>query len=241
MIRLLLAVGLSSVLSLVLTRVLIVSLTRLQIGQPIREDGPQGHITKAGTPTMGGAAIVGGAFIAYMVSDFYNGIYTRTGLIVMLTIVGAGIVGFLDDWIAISRERNMGLNKRAKSIGLLTVAVGFAVLMVTLTEVDTTISFTRSDSPGWDIGPVGWCVLAVLVILATSNAVNLTDGLDGLAAGSGVFLVQRLHSHCVLGLPQRRDLRHRSRPRPGRRVCGDARRMPGIPLVERCARADLHG
>lgn len=187
MIRLLLAVGISAVMSLLGTRFLIISLTRLKIGQPIREDGPQGHITKAGTPTMGGAAIVGGAVFAYVVSDLYNGIYTRTGLLVILAIAGAGLVGFLDDWIKISRERNLGLTSRAKSIGLLSVAVAFAVLMVNLTEVDTTIAFTRSSSPGWDIGPVGWCILAVLAILATSNAVNLTDGLDGLAAGSGVF------------------------------------------------------
>lgn len=187
MIRLLIAVGLGAGISLVGTKALIEWLTRHKIGQPIRDDGPDGHQVKAGTPTMGGAAIVGGATIAYIVSDLYNGIYTRTGIFVMLAIVGAGLVGLLDDGIAVFRERNLGLTSRAKSLGLLTVAVGFAVLMVSFTEVQTTIGFTRWDSLNLDVGPVGWVFWAVFLILATSNAVNLTDGLDGLAAGSATL------------------------------------------------------
>lgn len=187
MIRLLIAVALSASISLLGTRYLIGWLTRHRIGQPIRDDGPDGHKTKAGTPTMGGVAIVGGAAIAYVVSDLYNGIYTRTGIFVMLAIVGAGIVGLLDDGIKVSRERNLGLNKRAKSLGLLTVAFGFAILMVNFTDVHTEVGFTRWDSLSIDLGPVGWVIWAVLLILATSNAVNLTDGLDGLAAGSATL------------------------------------------------------
>ncbi len=184
MIRLLLAVAISGAISLVGTKFLIEWLTRHRIGQPIRADGPNGHHTKAGTPTMGGAAIVGGAVMGYVVSDFYNGIYTRTGIFVMLAIVGAGLVGLVDDGIKVSRERNLGLNKGTKAVGLLVVALGFALLMVNFTEVRTDVGFTRWDSFGLDLGPVGWVLWAVLLIVATSNAVNLTDGLDGLAAGS---------------------------------------------------------
>ncbi len=187
MIRLLLAVGCSALVSLVGTKALIDWLTRHRIGQPIRDDGPDGHQTKAGTPTMGGAAIVGGALVAYVVSNAYNGIYTRTGIFVMLAVLGAGLVGLLDDGLKVSRERNLGLNKKAKSIGLLSVAFGFAIAMVTFTEVHTEVGFTRYDSLNVDLGPVGWVFWAVLLILATSNAVNLTDGLDGLAAGSASF------------------------------------------------------
>ncbi len=187
MIRLLIAVGLGGGVSLVGTKFLIEWLTKHRIGQPIRDDGPDGHQTKAGTPTMGGAAIVGGAFIGYLVSDLYNGIYTRTGIFVMMAIMGAALVGLLDDGIAVSRERNLGLNKRAKAFGLLAVAFGFAILMVSFTEVQTTVGFTRHDSLNIDLGPVGWVFWAVLLILATSNAVNLTDGLDGLAAGSATL------------------------------------------------------
>ncbi|MGK3946972.1 hypothetical protein ABK046_52470, partial [Streptomyces caeruleatus] len=73
------------------------------------------------------------------------------GLIVLATIVGAAAVGALDDWIKVSSERNLGLSSRAKMLGLLLVAVGFAVAMLTLTDVHTTISFTRFDSPGFDL------------------------------------------------------------------------------------------
>ena len=93
-----------------------------------------------------------------------------------------------DDWIKISQERNLGLSKAAKSIGLLTVAIGFAVLAVTATDVHTNLSFTRFDNfEGLDMGPVLWCAWAVLLIVGCTNAVNLTDGLDGLAGGSAIF------------------------------------------------------
>lgn len=188
MTRLLIALAIGVVVSFLTTQFLISWLTRLKIGQPIQEDGPQGHQTKAGTPTMGGAAIVAGAAGGYAISDLWGGIYTRTGLITMFTIIAAGAVGFLDDWIKISRERNLGLTSRAKFIGLTTVAVLFAVMMINFTDVHTELSFTRWDSfGGFDLGPWGWGAFAVLTILATSNAVNLTDGLDGLAAGSSIF------------------------------------------------------
>jgi phospho-N-acetylmuramoyl-pentapeptide-transferase len=186
-IRLLLGAGVALAIAIVGTKALIEFLVRNRIGQPIREDGPQGHFTNAGTPTMGGIAIVGAATIGYAVSDLYDGIYTRTGIFVMLLIIGAGIVGFADDWLKVSRERNLGLNKRMKSLGLLTVAIGFAVLMVNFTNVHTTLSFTNYDLPGWDLGTVGWGVWAVVLIVGTTNAVNLTDGLDGLAAGSAAM------------------------------------------------------
>ncbi|MCB9373609.1 MAG: phospho-N-acetylmuramoyl-pentapeptide-transferase [Microthrixaceae bacterium] len=185
---LLVAGGIGLVVSLVVTRLLITWLTRNNIGQPIREDGPQGHITKAGTPTMGGLAIVIGAVAGYVISDISNSrIITRSGLLVMAAIVGAGLVGLIDDYLKVSRERNLGLNKRAKIIGLLVVAVGFAVLTVVHTPVHTTLAISRWDQFDVDLGTVGWVVFAVLLILGSANAVNLTDGLDGLAGGSAVF------------------------------------------------------
>ena len=105
----------------------------------------------------------------------------------MLAIAGAAVVGAFDDWIKVSHERNLGLSKRAKMGGLLVVAIAFAVGCVAWTDVETTVSFTRWNSPGWELTDVGWVVLAVLLIAGTTNAVNLTDGLDGLAAGSSIF------------------------------------------------------
>ncbi len=188
MISLLIAAGVSLMVSLVGTRYLIDWLTSHRVGQPIQEDGPQGHVTKAGTPTMGGVAFVVAALVGYLAGHVRSGlVFTRTGLIVMATIVGAGIVGAVDDWIKVSRERNLGLSSRAKMLGLLIVAVGFVVAMLTLTDIHTTISFTRFDSPGIDIPGWVWAVWAMLLLAGTTNAVNLTDGLDGLAAGSSIF------------------------------------------------------
>ncbi len=184
MIRLLLAAGIATVVSVVGTKLLIFWLTSRRIGQPIHEDVPEGHLVKAGTPTMGGIAIVVGALVGYLVSNLYDGVFTWTGIAAMAAIAGAGFVGFLDDWIKVSNERNLGLNKRAKTIGLLLVAIGFTLLMLWKTNVHTTISFTQWNDLGWNIGEVGWAVWAILLISGSTNAVNLTDGLDGLAAGS---------------------------------------------------------
>ncbi|MHB1139944.1 MAG: phospho-N-acetylmuramoyl-pentapeptide-transferase [Microthrixaceae bacterium] len=184
MIRLLLAAGIATVVSVIGTKVLILWLTSRRIGQPIHEDVPEGHLVKAGTPTMGGIAIVVGALVGYLVSNLYDGVFTWTGIAAMLAIAGAGFVGFLDDWIKVSHERNLGLNRRAKTIGLLVVAVGFTLLMLWKTNVHTTISFTQWNDLGWDIGKVAWAIWAILLISGATNAVNLTDGLDGLAAGS---------------------------------------------------------
>ncbi len=188
MIRLLTAAALAFAVTAFGTRVLIDFLTKQRIGQPIREDGPQGHQTKAGTPTMGGLAIVAGAVAGYVFSDLLQGgVFTRSGLLVMFAICAAAAVGFADDWIKVSRERNLGLNKRTKSLGLLAVAISFAVGVRWLTSASTEVSFTRSGQLGIDLGTWGWLIWAIILVYGVSNAVNLTDGLDGLAAGSGMF------------------------------------------------------
>lgn len=187
MTRLLIAAAISMMVSLFGTKALINWLTEHRIGQPIRDDGPQGHHVKAGTPTMGGIALVLGVVAGYVVSDIFGGIYTRRGIFVMLAIIGGGAVGLMDDWIKVVAARNLGLNKRAKMLGLLAVAVGFAFLMTQFTEVHTTISFTRFDNPGWEIGRWLWMAWAILLVAGTTNAVNLTDGLDGLAAGAAAL------------------------------------------------------
>ena len=188
MIRLLLATGIAALVTLVGTKLLITALTRRHIGQPIHEDVPEGHTVKAGTPTMGGIAIVVGGVCGYLASNLYDGVFTWTGLATMGAIAGAGIVGFLDDWIKIANERNLGLNKRSKTLGLLVVAIAFALLILWRTKVHTTISFGRYDDLAWTLGKWAWVVWAVLVIFGTTNAVNLTDGLDGLAAGSAILV-----------------------------------------------------
>ena len=188
MVAMLIAAGLAFMFALLTTPFLIQGLRSRNIGQHIREEGPEGHVDKAGTPTMGGVAIVIAALVGYTAGHVRSGtIFTRGGILVMLAIVCAAGVGLADDWIKVVRERNLGLNKRLKMGGLLTVAIVFALLAVHWANVDTRLGFTRADAIDWDLGTIGWVVLAVLVIIGSSNAVNLTDGLDGLAAGSGVL------------------------------------------------------
>ena len=122
MIALLMAGGISLAVALVGTRYLIEWLRAHQVGQSIREEGPQGHQTKAGTPIMGGIAIVAAAAVGYGVAHLRSRVvFTRSGIFVLLLIIGAGFVGFLDDWIGFRRERNLGLNKRMKVLGMLFV------------------------------------------------------------------------------------------------------------------------
>lgn len=187
-IALLLAGGASLAVSLVGTRFLIQWLHRHQVGQPIREDGPRGHAVKAGTPTMGGIAIVAAAAVGYAIAHVREGlVFTRSGLFTMFLIVGSGAVGMADDWIKVKRERNLGLSKRAKFFGLLAVAIAFTVMTINWSAPHTTLSFTRFDSFDIHLGSYWWSVWAVVLVAASTNGVNLTDGLDGLAAGSGVL------------------------------------------------------
>jgi phospho-N-acetylmuramoyl-pentapeptide-transferase len=187
-IGLLVAAGVAMAVSLVGTPFLISWLRARGIGQPIREEGPQGHLTKAGTPTMGGVAIVGGAVAGYAAAHVNTGaVFTWGGMLCLAAIAGAGAVGLLDDWIKVRNARNLGLSARAKTGGLLAVAVVFVLVAYTKVNVPTELSFTRRGSIDLDLGPWLWGMLGVFLIYGVSNAVNLTDGLDGLAAGSGTF------------------------------------------------------
>ncbi|MCA1690890.1 MAG: phospho-N-acetylmuramoyl-pentapeptide-transferase [Actinobacteria bacterium] len=185
MVGLLVAAGVGLLISILGTPVLIRSLQTRGIGQQIREDGPQGHITKAGTPTMGGVimmiALVGG----YLASHINTGaVITGAGVLVILVTLGAGLVGLVDDWIKVSRQRSLGLSKTAKSAGLFLVALAFALLAVYRFKVRTDLSFTRTVI---ELNDPLYIVWAVVIIIGTTNAVNLSDGLDGLAAGASLY------------------------------------------------------
>ena len=159
-----------------------------QIGQHIREDGPASHSVKAGTPTMGGIAIVGATVFGYAVGHVGTEIrFSRTGYLVVGAVVAFGLIGYLDDYIKVHQRRSLGLNKRAKSGAQLVCALAFALLAVNWAHTSTALSFTRSQAIGINMGPVLWVIFAVLVMVGASNAVNITDGVDGLAAGSGTF------------------------------------------------------
>ena len=188
MIGLLIAAGIAMIVSLIGTPLLIRWQQARGIGQPIREEGPKGHLTKAGTPIVGGIAIVGGASVGYVVAHLgHTSIFTWGGMLTMGVIVAAGAVGLLDDVIKARNARNLGLNKRTKFAGLLLVGVAFAWIATEKVNVNTDLSFTRVGTTGIHLSPVVWGIWAVLLIIGATNAVNLTDGLDGLAGGSASF------------------------------------------------------
>ncbi len=174
--------------SLLSTWFLIPWLQKRGIGQPIQLDGPQGHMTKQGTPTMGGISILVGALAGFAVSHLRDGNpFSRTGITLMSAVVLAGVVGLVDDYLKVSRERNVGLNKRAKLIGLLVVGIAFAVAVTYWVKSTPTISFTRIGFIDLELPRGVWIIWAVMVVLAVSNSVNLTDGLDGLAGGASAI------------------------------------------------------
>jgi phospho-N-acetylmuramoyl-pentapeptide-transferase len=183
------AAGAAFVVAILGTPVLIAQLRARGIGQHIRDDGPieHPHAAKAGTPTMGGLAIVGAVTCGYLVAHLRRGNvrFASAGLALMALVLALALVGFLDDYLGIRKRQNLGLRKRGKTAGQLLVAAGFAALALQWVDTSTELSFTREL--GIDLSSVGWIAWALVVVTATCNAVNLTDGLDGLAAGSAAL------------------------------------------------------
>lgn len=189
MIALLISVAVAFMVAVLGTPLLIRVLRAREIGQLIRDDGPftHPHAGKAGTPTMGGIAIVVAAVIGYAAAHLRSDQlkFARTGLTILFLVVGLALVGFIDDYLSVRRHRNLGLRKRGKTAGELLVASGFALLALRWIDASTNLSFTRSID--LDLGATLWFFVAVIVVYASSNAVNITDGLDGLAAGAATL------------------------------------------------------
>jgi phospho-N-acetylmuramoyl-pentapeptide-transferase len=176
------------------TRLAIRVLVRKGYGQLIRDDGPTSHHTKRGTPTMGGLVIIAAVLFAYIASHVITWTPpSASAVLVLFLFTGLGVVGFLDDFIKISKQRSLGLRSKAKIAGQSAVAVAFALLSLQLpdergiTPASPAVSFLRDIE--WLTLPVVLVVLWVmLLIAASSNGVNLTDGLDGLASGACVMI-----------------------------------------------------
>lgn len=180
-------------LTVIGTPLLIKLLARKGYGQFIRDDGPRGHAGKKGTPTMGGISFILATIIAYAATKAITGESpSMSGLLVLFLMAGMGLVGYLDDYIKIVKRRSLGLRAKAKMSGQLIVGIAFAVLALQfkdsrgLAPASTKLSFVTDF--GWAIGPVLFVVWALFMILAMSNGVNLTDGLDGLATGAAVMV-----------------------------------------------------
>jgi len=191
--------------SLAGTPVAIRFFTRRGWGQEIRDELPETHQVKRGTPTMGGTVIVASALAAYFLTKAVTmKAPTTSALLVLFLMTGLGAVGFVDDFIKIFRQRSLGLRTRAKLAGQLAVTLTFAVLVLHfpnsagLTPASEQVSFLRDI--GWlSLGPVLFVVWNYVMIAGWSNAVNLTDGQDGLAGGTSVMA---FGAYAVIGLWQ---------------------------------------
>jgi phospho-N-acetylmuramoyl-pentapeptide-transferase len=208
----LLAAGVALLLSLFGTPIAIRVFRRHGYGQLIRDDGPEAHHTKRGTPTMGGTVIVIASVIGYFAGHLLtDDSPSPSGLLVLGLMVGLGLVGFIDDFIKIYKQRSLGLRSGAKLTGQIVVSGLFAVLVLhfpdkfDLTPADAHISLLRDVGP--TLGVLPFVVWIVLLIAAFSNGVNLTDGLDGLAAGSAMLVLAayvlianwQLRNDCISG------------------------------------------
>jgi phospho-N-acetylmuramoyl-pentapeptide-transferase len=202
MIALLIAGGVALAFSLFLTPLFIRLFTRLGWGQFIRDDGPQSHHSKRGTPTMGGIIFILGAVIGYFVGHLIAPEpITMAGLLVLYLMVGLGVIGFIDDFLKTRNQRSLGLGGWSKIAGQVVVAGGFAALALNfpdqhgLTPASSMISAIRDISWldlavfGTVAGGILFAVWVTLIIVSASNGVNVADGLDGLASGAAIFAI----------------------------------------------------
>lgn len=194
---------------------LIEALRRWNIGQQIREEGPQGHMVKRGTPTMGGVLIVGSVLISTLLWAKLSSIYVWTAMVATLLFAA---IGFIDDYSKMAKERSLGLTGRQKLLGQALVAVGVWAMLYLTGKYSWNVSipfFKATSDPNGPafIGPYLYLILIGVVLLGSSNAVNLTDGLDGLAISVTFIAMSALTGFTYLSSDARwagyLDLTHR--------------------------------
>lgn len=209
MLALLFAAGFSMVFTLLLTPLFAKIFRRLNLGQFIRADTPTTHVIKRGTPSMGGVVFVTASVAGYFLGHLFGGGRpSASAMLVILMMCGVGAVGFLDDLLKVSKQNSLGLPGIYKIIGTAIVGVVFALVGINYRDshgrspVSTALSFIRDLNFDFllTFGAIFGTILIVLWIVfltvSTSNAVNLTDGLDGLAAGASIFAIG---SYIIIG------------------------------------------
>lgn len=174
---LLLTIGVSFILAVIAMPLFIPLLRRLKFGQHVRDDGPQSHLKKTGTPTMGGIVI----FIAFTLSYLKFSVVNTDFYVLLVATLGFGLIGFLDDYIKILFKRSLGLTARQKLLGQL-ICAGIMSYLLFKNGHSTAIGIPGTD---WSFDWGGWFYypFIIFMLVAISNAVNITDGLDGLLSG----------------------------------------------------------
>ncbi len=217
MIALIIGSGIALVFTMVTMPLFIRMLRARQYGQVVRDDGPTSHATKSGTPTMGGVVIIAAVILSYFATHGLLTLMgrpsagvTASGLLLLLLFGGMGVVGFLDDFIKIAKKRSLGLRAWEKIVLQAAVGIGFAVLALNfpnekgLSPASTAISFLRDTNidlafAGTGLGLVLFVIWSNLIVTATTNGVNLTDGLDGLATGASIMV---FGAYTIIGIWQ---------------------------------------
>jgi phospho-N-acetylmuramoyl-pentapeptide-transferase len=203
----LLSGAISMIIALLGTKPTITVLRKRKLGQEIRADGPQAHLGKKGTPTMGGIVIIIASLIGYVGGHLLTSDpMSASGVLVLFLMTGLGMVGFVDDFIKLFMRRSLGLRSGAKLAGQAVVGAIFAILALhfpdgyDLTPASAHISFLADF--GLAIGPVLFVIWVIIMVTGTSNGVNLTDGLDGLASGAAILV---LAAYVIIGNWQLRN------------------------------------
>jgi phospho-N-acetylmuramoyl-pentapeptide-transferase len=203
----LLSAAVSMFIALFGTPLAIKGFSRRGVGQEIRADGPAAHLAKRGTPTMGGTVIIIASLFGYLIGHLVTGNpVSASGLLVLFLMTGLGLVGFADDFIKLYMQRSLGLRSGAKLAGQAIVGGVFALLAIRfpdgydLTPASTHLSFLTDF--GLSVGPMLFVVWVILMVAGTSNGVNLTDGLDGLATGAAILA---LAAYMIIGIWQLRN------------------------------------
>ncbi|WP_246940187.1 phospho-N-acetylmuramoyl-pentapeptide-transferase [Bacillus pinisoli] len=171
-------------ISVLLSPIFIPFLRRLKFGQSIREEGPKSHQKKSGTPTMGGLMILASIIITTLIVAFQFSTPSIEIFLLLFVTIGYGILGFLDDYIKVAMKRNLGLTSKQKLIGQIVIAIIFFIIFIQY-DFSTVVGI-----PGTDLSyDLGWfyVVFLIFMLVGGSNAVNLTDGLDGLLAGTAAI------------------------------------------------------
>lgn len=172
----------SFILTALIGTAIIPLLRRLKFGQSIREEGPEAHKKKAGTPTMGGLIFLSSIIITMLVLSYiYEEVLTTQTIVLMIVLAGFGVIGFLDDFIIVVMKRNLGLTSKQKLFGQIVIAV-LAYFLLRMGPFETTLLIPFTDIT-IDLGVI-YVAFLIFWLVGFSNAVNLTDGLDGLVAGT---------------------------------------------------------
>lgn len=194
-VNLLIGFGAAFLLTVILMPLFIPLLRRMKFGQSIREEGPESHMKKTGTPTMGGLVYLIAIIVTVLLVALFTEGLTANILILLLVLFGFGLIGFLDDFIKVVLKRNLGLTSLQKLIAQIVIAV-ISFLLLNGTEFDTSVSIPFTDA-AIELSFV-YVLFIIFWLVGFSNAVNLTDGLDGLVAGTasiafGAFGVLAIH------------------------------------------------